>query len=66
MISLKVLSTAAAMALVLPIAMPTASFADPPQRALQDRAGRAPRRRQLPSGRQCPRTGGNAQFSPGR
>ena len=37
MISLKVLSTAAAMALVLPIAMPTASFADPQQD--QHRAG---------------------------
>jgi hypothetical protein len=32
MISLKVLSTAAVMALVLPVMMPSASFADPPHR----------------------------------
>jgi BA14K-like protein len=32
MISLKVLSTAAVMALVLPLAMPSASFADPPHK----------------------------------
>jgi hypothetical protein len=32
MISLKVLSTAAVMALVVPIMMPSASFADPPHR----------------------------------
>ena len=32
MISLKVLSTAAIMALALPLAMPSASFADPPHR----------------------------------
>jgi hypothetical protein len=42
MISLKVLSAAAAMALILPIAVPTASFADPPQGAFQHRSGARP------------------------
>lgn len=40
MISLKVLSTAAVMALVLPIMMPSASFADPPHRGGAPGGGR--------------------------
>lgn len=64
MISLKVLSTAAAMALILPIAMPTASFADPPQGAFQHRAGARPAGGNFHPGGNF-RTGGNPNFSGG-
>lgn len=59
MISLKVLSTAAAMTLVLPIATSTASFADPPHRAGPRPAGSSFH----PSGNFHP--GGNVHFSGG-
>jgi len=66
MISLKALSTAAVMTLVLPVAMSTASFADPPQRALQDRAGARPAGGNFhPGGNARVSPGGNAQVSPG-
>jgi hypothetical protein len=54
MISLKVLSTAAVMALVLPLAMPSASFADPPHK------GGAPGGGARPMGRP-----GGGNFHPG-
>jgi len=56
MISLKVLSTAAVMALALPLAMPTASFADPPHGARP--AGR-------PAGGNFHPGGGGPRFSGG-
>lgn len=65
MISLKVLSTAAVMSLVLPVAMPTASFADPPHtRGFQHQAGTRPAGGNFhPGGNYHP--GGNAHFSSG-
>jgi hypothetical protein len=54
MISLKVLSTAAVMALVLPLTMPSASFADPPHK------GGAPGGGARPMGRP-----GGGNFHPG-
>ncbi|MBU6464427.1 MAG: BA14K family protein [Bradyrhizobium sp.] len=64
MISLKVLSTAAVMTLALPIAMPTASFADPPHGAFQHSAGRSPAGGNFHPGGNF-HQGGNARFSGG-
>jgi hypothetical protein len=61
MISLKVLSTAAAMALVLPLAMPSASFADPPHRGAPGGARPAGR----PAGGNFHPGGGGPRYSGG-
>ena len=68
MISLKILSTAAALALVLRIAMPTASLADPAHGSFQHRAGPGPAAGNFhpagnPGGNFHP--GGNPHFSGG-
>ena len=64
MISLKVLSTAAVMALALPLAMPSASFADPPHRGGAPGGGARPAGRP-DGGNFRPGGGGGPRFSGG-